>query len=107
MEEKLKFKNDGKSFDLADVVQKNGLRWLEERAASYGFSISANEVRADGYRQHKLFKVKGNKTIAFSSLDFNGILTVKEPDVFIEKSLFEGIGPAKAFGCGLMMVRRI
>ena len=107
MEEKLKFKKEGKSFDLPEIVQDIGLRWLEERSASHGFSILAEGNRVDGYRQHKLFKGKGNKPITFSTLDFNGILTVTEPDVFVEKCLFEGIGPAKGFGCGLMLVRRV
>lgn len=107
MEEKLKLKNKGKSFDLPDIVQDIGLRWLEERSASHGFSISAELIRVDGYRQHKLYKGKGNKPITFSTLDFNGILTVTEPDVFVEKCLFDGIGPAKGFGCGLMLVRRV
>lgn len=107
MEEKLKQKSDGKDFDLPDIVQDMGMRWLDERSASHGFSISTEGIRVDGYRQHKLFKGRGGKPITFSTLDFNGILTVIEPDVFVEKCLFDGIGPAKGFGCGLMLVRRV
>jgi CRISPR system Cascade subunit CasE len=107
MEEKLKLKNDGKNVNLQDIVQDVGSRWLEERAATHGFSISPKGIRADGYQQHKLFKGKGNKPITFSTLDFNGILTITEPDVFVEKCLFDGIGPAKGFGCGLMLVWRV
>lgn len=107
MDAKLKLKKDEKSFDLPDIVQEIGLRWLEERSASHGFSISPKGVRVDGYQQHRLFKGKGNKPITFSTLDFNGILTVTDPDVFVEKCLFDGIGPAKGFGCGLMLVRRV
>lgn len=107
MEEKLKFKKEGKSFNLPGIVQDIGCKWLEERSAPHGFSIPAEGIRVDGYRQHKLFKGKGNKPITFSTLDFNGILTVTEPDIFVEKCLFEGIGPAKGFGCGLMLVRRV
>ena len=107
MEEKLKLKKEGKSFDLSDIIQGIGLRWLEERSAFHGFEISAQGVRVDGYQQHKLYKGKGNKLITFSTLDFNGILTVTEPDIFVQKCLFDGIGPAKGFGCGLMLVRRV
>ncbi len=32
--------------------------------------------------------------------------TVTDPVAFVEKCLFGGIGPAKGFGCGLMLVRR-
>lgn len=37
---------------------------------------------------------------------FEGILTVQVPDEFIEQ-IKQGIGPAKAFGCGLLSVARI
>jgi CRISPR system Cascade subunit CasE len=36
---------------------------------------------------------------------FEGVLTVQEPDAFIER-VKNGIGPAKAFGCGLLSVAR-
>ena len=42
----------------------------------------------------------------FNLLDFEGVLTVVEPGLFID-ALNIGIGSAKAFGCGLMMVKRI
>jgi CRISPR system Cascade subunit CasE len=37
---------------------------------------------------------------------FEGILTVQEPDDFIAQ-VKQGIGPAKAFGCGLLSLARI
>lgn len=83
------------------------MRWLLDRAASHGFSVSPEGIRADSYRQHRLSKGKGNQPVTFSTVDFNGILTVTEPNVFVEKCLFDGIGPAKGFGCGLMLVRRV
>jgi len=107
MEEKLKLKKEAKDCHLPDIIQKNGLQWLEERAGSQGFSVLPENVRVDGYQQHKLFKRKGNHPISLSTVDFNGILTVTDPGVFIEKCLFKGIGPAKGFGCGLMLVRRV
>jgi len=33
--------------------------------------------------------------------------SVADPAIFVEKCLFKGIGPAKGFGCGLMLVKRI
>ncbi len=36
---------------------------------------------------------------------FEGVLTVQEPDMFMEQ-IKQGIGPAKAFGCGLLSVAR-
>ena len=107
MEAKLKIKGRSENIDVPDIVQEQGVRWLLDRAASHGFSVSPEGIRADGYRQHRIFKGKGNQQITFSTVDFNGILTVIDPAVFIDKCLFDGIGPAKGFGCGLMLVRRV
>ncbi|MBE0437199.1 MAG: type I-E CRISPR-associated protein Cas6/Cse3/CasE, partial [Methylomicrobium sp.] len=64
-----------------------------------------DRIRVDGYRQHRFLKRKGNKQVSLSTLEFNGLLTVTDPNLFI-KTLYTGIGPAKGFGCGLMLVRR-
>ena len=107
MEAKLEIKKRGENINMPDIVQEQGVHWLLDRAASHGFSVSPEGIRADGYRQHRIFKGKGNQQITFSTVDFNGILTISDPAVFVEKCMFEGIGPAKGFGCGLMLVRRV
>jgi len=107
MEAKLDIKKRDEDINMPDIVQEQGAHWLLDRAASHGFSMSPEGIRADGYRQHRIFKGKGNQLITFSTVDFNGILTVIDPAVFVDKCLFDGIGPAKGFGCGLMLVRRV
>ena len=92
---------------VATLIQEAGLEWLKSRENEYGFKVSESGIRADGYCQHTLFKGKGAKPIKFSTLEFNGVLTVAEPATFVSKCLYTGIGPAKAFGCGLMLVRRV
>lgn len=92
---------------VATLIQEAGLDWIADRGNEYGFSVVASGTRADGYVQHRFFKGKGGKPITFSTLEFDGILTVTEPDLFVNKCLFVGIGPAKGFGCGLMLVRRV
>lgn len=95
---------------VATLVHESGMSWLKAREGEYGFCVKDDKenpsVRADGYYQHKLYKGKGAFPIAFSTLDFTGVLTVADKDVFVEKCLFGGIGPAKGFGCGLMLVKR-
>ena len=88
---------------VMEIAQEAGSAWLARRSMSCGFSVNPSAVRIDSYHQHKSFK-SGQK-IAYSTLDMNGVLTVVEPAVFM-RSLKKGIGPAKAFGCGLMLVRR-
>ncbi|MCI0421919.1 MAG: type I-E CRISPR-associated protein Cas6/Cse3/CasE [Acidobacteria bacterium] len=55
---------------------------------------------------HDTWRQRHGKKIELSTLDFEGVLLVTEPDRFL-RALLSGIGPAKAFGCGLMLVRRI
>ena len=43
--------------------------------------------------------------MSFSTLDFDGILTVNDPAAFL-LALSRGFGAAKAYGCGLMLIRR-
>lgn len=107
MEAKRELRAQGNEFELPVIIQEHGGLWLLERAATHGFSVSLDGIRVDGYRQHKLFKGKNKPPITFSTVEMNGVLTVNEPDVFIEKCLYNGIGPAKGFGCGLMLVKRI
>jgi len=86
----------------AELVQVAGERWLGERSAKAG--IRLHSVCADGYRQHDFSKSAGAKHIRLSTVDFTGFLEVIEPSVFRD-ALFSGFGPAKGFGCGLMLIR--
>lgn len=88
-----------------ELVQAEGTRWLADRAQRHGFRFEPGHVRADGYRQHRFEKPSGGKPLRISSVDFTGRLEVTDPIPFIE-ALRAGIGPAKGFGFGLLMVRR-
>jgi len=90
----------------SDLIQQAGFMWLALRGEANGFSVRDGEVRADGYSQLRFTKPKGKHGVSLSTIEFNGILTVTDPDLFV-RTLFHGLGPAKAFGCGLMMVRPI
>jgi CRISPR system Cascade subunit CasE len=85
-----------------DPVRAAGLKWLEERAERFGFHVEGLNI--DGYRQHKLYKRRSKTPITFSTLDFDGILTVTDSGL-LTQTLFNGLGPAKGFGCGLLLVK--
>ncbi|WP_321507317.1 type I-E CRISPR-associated protein Cas6/Cse3/CasE [uncultured Methanoregula sp.] len=89
----------------ADIVQEAGFVWLAQKGEANGFSIRDEDIRADGYLQHRFKKAKRNHEIMISTIDFTGLLTVTDPDAFI-RALFTGIGPSKGFGCGMMMIKR-
>ncbi|HIJ95861.1 MAG TPA: type I-E CRISPR-associated protein Cas6/Cse3/CasE [Desulfuromonadales bacterium] len=106
---KIDFKNQPpeKRPHIATLIQDAGVEWIKEKGKEYGFSVVGSGTRADGYLQHRFFKKKSSKPVTHSTLEFDGLLTVTDPEIFIEKCLFNGIGPAKGFGCGLMLVRRL
>ena len=81
-------------------------QWLVSRAESLGFALSEQLLSVDGYFQHQFYRRKGDRAIRFSSIDFKGILDVGDPDRFL-RTLFEGVGRSRSFGCGLMLVRNI
>jgi CRISPR system Cascade subunit CasE len=107
MEARTREKNAGRTERIAkpEIVQREGFAWLASRAARHGFQIKEGEVLADGYRQHTFPKRGGGRPIHLSTLDFSGVLEVTDPERFL-KTLYEGLGPAKGFGCGLMLVKR-
>ncbi|MBU1741590.1 MAG: type I-E CRISPR-associated protein Cas6/Cse3/CasE, partial [Proteobacteria bacterium] len=87
---------------LPDLVQEAGFRWLSRRAGDNGFAVKPNEVGADGYHQVRF--AKGARQVSLSSLDFYGVLTVIDPEAF-GRVLYQGLGPAKGYGFGLLLVR--
>jgi len=89
---------------MAELVQKAGSVWLEERAESAGFTLES--VIVDNYQQQRWYKAGMAQPITLSTVEYTGKLVVRDPNLFIDK-LFRGIGPAKSFGCGLLLVRRV
>ncbi len=92
------------SISLGDLMAQEGTAWLQARAERCGFQVE--QVRVDGYRQHRFRKGRGDKWVTFSTLDFDGLLTVVDPEV-LGHTLCTGLGPAKGFGCGLLLIRRV
>ncbi len=85
------------------VIQEAGVAWLAGQGEKHGFLLPA-PPRVDGYNKWKIPREKAAK-IEISTLDFEGILEVAEVDKFTA-ALASGFGHAKAFGCGLMLIRR-
>ncbi len=88
-----------------EIAHEQAVDWLIKRANINGFSVDKNRIMADSYTQRTLYKGKGKKNISISTIDLTGALTVTNPDKFLT-ALYQGIGPAKGFGCGMLMVRK-
>lgn len=83
--------------------------WVRQGKNSHGFEVAVCKAGAPllesaAYQKHHLPE-KG-KLAGFSSLDLSGEVIVSDVEKF-RRLLFKGMGPAKAFGCGLMMIRRV
>jgi CRISPR system Cascade subunit CasE len=87
------------------AIREAGLRWLDAQAGRCGFAVQENDVGVDGYEQNAFGGQRSRGAMKFSVLDFDGRLTITEPSVFLQ-SIARGLGSAKAFGCGLMLIRR-
>lgn len=73
--------------------------------AEDGEDEPAGHFRAAGYRVLRVDRGARGGRLQLGVLDVEGVLTVRDPGVFVA-ALGAGFGRAKAFGCGLMLVRR-
>lgn len=87
------------------AAQTAGTEWLTRQGARAGFRLVAIEVgdyatvTLPGHRGPR----KGQPQ--FGVLDMTGVLEVTDPAAFTAQ-LAQGFGRAKAYGCGLMLIRR-
>lgn len=96
---------------LYELVQKHCAEWFDSVAKRNGFETALTDddepqckLQVNAYEQSKAGKRDHN--IRFSVVNFAGELIVTDPELF-QMALFNGIGHAKAFGCGLLLVRRL
>lgn len=89
----------------AEVVQEAIEEWIAARATRAGFELTESGLMTESYQQHRLSRGKGNP-IQFSTVDCTGQLTVTDSEAFLAVAM-NGLGPAKAFGCGLLLIRRL
>lgn len=87
-----------------DAVLTAGRAWLARQGAAHGFQPQG-EIAVDGYDRVVIPRETGRPAI-FGVLDISGVLTVEDPARFLT-ALAAGFGRARAFGCGLMLIRRV
>lgn len=80
-------------------------RWLIERSDRHGFRIDEDSIRVGAIRQMSFFKGRGRNPVSITTMDITGALEVFD-SLKLEHTLFHGLGPAKGYGCGLMLIRR-
>ena len=87
------------------AIREQGFAWLRRQGERAGFAIRIEQVEIDGYQQHRVERRSSDRPMWFSTLDFDGLLEVRDADTFMS-SVAHGFGAAKAYGCGLMLIRR-
>lgn len=87
--------------DLDSAIENAAVDWIKKRGIAHGYVL--NSVEATGYRWNAL--PEKDRNAGFSSMDYEGVLIVEDTDLFTQM-LMSGLGPSKAFGCGLMLIRR-
>jgi CRISPR system Cascade subunit CasE len=102
----------------AHVTPRHQLQWLLQRQEAAGFKVvtKAPERRlAPGLDDQELavhnrrqlaFNKKGHhKPVTIVTVTYDGTLEVTDPDA-LRRALTQGIGRAKAYGCGLMTLAK-
>ncbi len=99
--------------DSADVARRRGRRyahatashqlaWLVDRARGWGFSVgSPAEPTARVVERRKLIFTRDERTVTVGIAAFEGNLMVTDA-AELRRRLVSGIGPAKAYGCGML-----
>ena len=86
----------------APAAEGAAREWLKAQGARDGFRLLAMSLAA--YRIERVPRGRG-KPARLGVFDVTGLLEITEPDLFGTR-VRGGFGRAKAFGCGLMLLRR-
>lgn len=102
---------------LPHVTPAQQLSWLAGRAEKLGFALSdapaevgaefsLTSVTGRGDRHFNRFSEAGDKSrVTLRQAQFDGMLTITDVELF-RGALINGIGRGKAYGCGLMTLRK-
>ncbi len=110
--------NDQRAARRDEAVVSQSMVWFEKQGAQHGFALVRRDVHhrdgevtadvpsfaAGGYRTRRIFR-RYKSAMAFATVDLSGEIEVTDPASFLD-ALGRGFGSARAFGCGLMLIRR-
>lgn len=94
---------NGKRYGL--IRDDDLLDWFRKKEERLGVSLTSATVVDEGYISGRKRSEKGNHRLDIKIVRFEGVLKVVEPEL-VGEAFSTGIGPAKAFGCGLLSLAR-
>ena len=94
-----------------DIAAEAARAWFERQGVDNGFLVNPEKPDhfiLDHYSTVTLPSHRGKRKREprFGVFDLKGEIEVADPDAFLMK-MVNGFGRAKAYGCGLMMIRRV
>ena len=88
----------------AHITAQQQEQWLLDRAEKHGFSLQEGSFCVT---QREIRKFQRNrKQVTLSIATFEGVLKVEDVMLFL-RALTNGIGRAKAYGCGLLTIAKV
>lgn len=92
--------------DISTLMEQAAIDWINDskRLEQWGVTLDCIPD-IESYEQHSSEKKRSQK-IRFSSVNFQGLLTLTDPERFMNQ-YEKGFGRAKAMGCGLMLIRLV
>ena len=79
--------------------------WLTRQGARSGFCPDADGLSVESCDVLRVPRASGTGMATFGVVDMTGELCITDPALFVP-ALLGGYGRARAFGCGLMLIRR-
>jgi CRISPR system Cascade subunit CasE len=94
---------------VAHVTVEHQKQWFLSKASKYGFEIEKTDNGLDIFditqSEVKKFKRRGD-IVTLAIAIFEGVLRITDAKLLVD-SMKNGIGKAKAYGCGLMTLARV
>jgi CRISPR system Cascade subunit CasE len=99
----------GRAFERDRIVLSATRSWFSRQGDGHGFTLrSEASFSAEGYTKIQIERTtrrSARRPAGISVVDLAGEIEVTDPSAFLAR-LPLGFGSAKAFGCGLMLIRR-
>ena len=95
-------KGEAKTCRVPLVSIDEQIKWVSKKFEDF---VEIESLTINGLPPILFYKQSEKRKGKIQPVLFDGVLSVKDP-VLLTNNLKEGIGPAKAFGCGLLTLKR-